>query len=494
MADYYVWGGATGAGTGASWADAYTTITAALAGATGAGPHNLIVDYQLAESVTSAAVNLNAATSGGTIAIISVDRGGRTTGTAHDGYKAGAAISVGTNAFAVNIGTARSQTMIIKGVTVTGNSGTSASNAFNIANTTGTDVDVQLLNCSISCPGSSTSAIFAIGAIAGSTARRQRVRIADTSFAIANRTTGAGIQLDNASLEISGMTVSYAGANKPAQLFTTGATDRCGQAVIKNSDLSGFNTTSGAYFLLTNLVGRWEVFNCKLSSTPSITTGSWPNAVGSICLVNTDSADTKVQYRYQNQRGTVTDETTYDRTNGAKMYGAGIAWKIVTTASCTEHTPFMLPAISRVLATAQSTTLGVELLSATQYTDREVWARIDRISDASFPLGSEYSSRNATPFVGTGVNLTGSSEGWAGSLSGGIAQKIATTVTPSEVSKIRAQVFVGVASATLYLDPCLLISGQTDGPRVSWEQSGEAGNDEPNSVWPGLTIQSIGTY
>jgi hypothetical protein len=32
MASYYVWSGATGTGTGASWANAYTTLTLAFSG------------------------------------------------------------------------------------------------------------------------------------------------------------------------------------------------------------------------------------------------------------------------------------------------------------------------------------------------------------------------------------------------------------------------------------------------------------------------------
>ena len=98
MADYYVWSGATGTGDGSTWANAYTTLLGAVAGATGTGPHNIIVDSALNESPAGIA-NIGAATAGATINIQSVNRGGRTTGTGHDGLQSGATLST-ANTFA----------------------------------------------------------------------------------------------------------------------------------------------------------------------------------------------------------------------------------------------------------------------------------------------------------------------------------------------------------------------------------------------------------
>lgn len=478
MADYYVWSGATGAGTGATWADAYTTLTAALAGATGAGPHNIIVDSALNETTSAAAANINAATAGATIAILSVNRGGRTTGTGHDGVTKGATISA-PNTFAVNIGTARTQTLYVEGLIMQTNTGTSASNAVNIGNTANTDAVVTIANCTLSALGSSTSSAITFGPLASSSSITAQITVRDTVLTTRNNATGGAIVLNQCRLSMMGVTHAYGGANRTAQLFTSGPGSRC-DVLIQDSDLSGFSTTSGAYVLLTNLQGILRFVNCKLSGTPGLETGTWPNGAGEVSWVNSDSGDTRINYRVSKPQGILTHEATYYRTNGAKMYGAGIGWKLVTLARCSEADPFVTPFIVRGLTTAQSTTFGVELMrgNATLLTNRQAWFRYDRITDASFPLASMYSSRGE-PFITAGTNLSSSSETWAGSLANATPQKISHTSTPSELSPIRAQLLYAVASDTVYFDPCVLISGQTDGPTAAWLADGSVWNSEP---------------
>lgn len=479
MADYYVWSGATGAGTGASWADAYTTLTAALAGATGAGPHNILVDSALSETTTAAAANVNAATAGATIAILSVDRGGRTTGTGHDGILKGASISA-PNTFAVNIGTARSQTLYLQGMVLQTSNGNSASNILNIGNTANTDVAITIADCTIGAIGSSTSSVINFGPTGAAGATTPLIMLRDTVVKTKSNTTGAAINLGQCRLFAAGITHAYGGASKAPQLFTALAGTRC-DVTISDSDLSGFDSSGGAYVLLTNLQGiiRFAT-NCKLSSTPGLETGTWPSSAGEVLWVNSDSGDTRIQYRCSKPQGILTHDATYYRTNGAKMWGAGIGWKLVTTARCSEADPFVTPLIARGLTTAQSTTFGVELMrgNTTLLTNRQAWFRYDRITDASFPLGSMYSSRGE-PFITAGTNLASSSETWAGSLANATPQKISHTSTPSELSPIRAQFVYAVASDTVYFDPCVLISGQTDGPSAYWLADGSVWNSEP---------------
>jgi hypothetical protein len=279
-----------------------------------------------------------------------------------------------------------------------------------------------------------------------------------------------------------GCTHSYAGVNKSPQLFGSSNGTRP-QATFQDCDWSGFNSTSGAYVNLAALYGMLRFFNCKLSSTPGLETGTLPTRAGEVCWINSDSADTRNVFRLVRAEGTLIQDSTYYRTNGAKMWSSGIAWKLVTNANCTETTPFVCPFIVRSLTTAQSTTFSLELMrgNATLLTDRQAWMRLERVNDASFPLGAMATTRNAAPFIGTGSNLTSSSEAWAGSLANATPQKIATTLTPAELSPIRAQFVYAVASDTVYIDPALVISGQTDGPSVLWAVDGSAWNGEPSS-------------
>ena len=474
MADYYVWSGATGAGTGASWADAYTTLTGALAGATGTGPHNIIVDSALAESVAAAAANITAATAGATINIQSVNRGGRTTGTGHDGLLSGASVST-ANTYAINIANTRSQTLTISGVTFAANGGASASNNINVATTAAVDAVVEMVNCTMTINGTAAAVGVYLGpAGSASNVRAARIRMKDCTINGANRTTGSIIFLQSAEATITGLTTGYSGANKPAQLFAVTSSSDRGSYEITDSDLSGFNTSSGNLVLLTNFTHRLAFANCKLSPSVGFVTGTWFNSVGSITWVNSDSGDTKVVFRHENQLGTATHDVTYYRTNGAKMYGSGMGLKVVTSATCSESNPFVLPLFFRALsASGSSTTFAVEMLRASAVpTDRESWLEISYISDSGFPLGTAATSRNATPYTGTGANLTSSSESWAGSLSGGTACKMTVTATPSEVSLIRARISYAKPSDTVYVDPCVTISGQTDGPTINWQMAG----------------------
>ena len=74
MASYYVWSAAVGTGTGATWANAYTNLTAALAGKLAGDVFFLAHDH--AETTAAAITLLSAGTAANPAKVICVDRAG----------------------------------------------------------------------------------------------------------------------------------------------------------------------------------------------------------------------------------------------------------------------------------------------------------------------------------------------------------------------------------------------------------------------------------
>ena len=203
------------------------------------------------------------------------------------------------------------------------------------------------------------------------------------------------------------------------------------------------------------------VRDCKLSSTPSFTTGSFPTgSCASITKINSDSGDTKIVFEYRNPYGTITANASIYANNSVQMNGTPVSWEVVTTSLASEFTPFIVPVFEMWNDSTSAQTLNFKLIhdSATNLHDRNCWGELSYVSDASFPLGTMVSSRNAQPFDGAAADLASDSETWTGT--GGFGnpnkQKIPFTFTAAEKSGLVARLNVGVASKTLYLVPHLM--------------------------------------
>lgn len=474
MSDFYVWASGSGT-TGASWDTAFANVNAALAAATGTGPHRIYVDKGLTTTYAATAANYTPATASAKISIISVDRGGRLNGTGHSGWSAGASETT-PDGFAFNIGTTRANAMYIFGMTLKTAANTSASNIFNIANTGTFQSVLTLDSCNLYSQGASSAATFEMGQTGGANATRAILRFINTNFFVRNSSTNPAFNLNLADGEFVDCTFGYSGASKPPNLFAQNSVCTIGgRWLIRDCDLSGFNTTSGSYFLLTNISHDIRVVNCKLSSVPSWVSGSWiANSPGQITSILNDSGDTHNRFRVDNPYGTLTEETTNVRNNGASFDGSPISWKVVTTASCSEYTPFVCPPINRWVRDLISQDIRIEILrgSATAWKNHEVWAQFATLQNASFPLGADDSTRDPSPTDTSGTSLPTSSETWAGGLSPASAVYCGVTKTIAEHSLVRGRVSIGSSLATLYICPAMSIGSQSKAAAVRWTLDG----------------------
>lgn len=471
---------------GSTWAKAYTNITNALAALTGTGPHIIYVDS--AHSYTAGTtITYNLSASGQQLAMISVNRGGSTT-TGHSGHQSGAAEYVG--AAAANLyflGNSNNGSVFVKGILWRcGASSVGGLLAMGALNSTSARYRAVFEDCTFE--NASTQAATAI--FIGSYERQchQDFRFNNCTFKLPSLTANtACIRPAGITAVFSKCTFGYYGASKPTALFNflgySSNTATTPRVDLIDCDLSGYNTSGGSYFLLTNHIGgAVNVVNCKLSSTPALTSHATAVAVAfRLNVVNSDGSDTNNFFRCEDRYGTLTQDTAIYRNSGALFSGSNVGWKIVTTSACSENDPFISPWIHRWVNATGSTTFSLEILrdSATDYTDRQVWMEVEVLEDASFPVGTLTSTRNAEPYDGTAVDLTNSTDGaWTESLTNDNEMIISATRTVAEKSLVRARLHVAVASTTLYLDPMLYISGQPNNCPTRWTVEG-AVNAEP---------------
>lgn len=465
MATYYVSSVSGDNSDGLTWATAKTSIAAGLALATADGD---IIYVDSAHNFTSgAAIAWDAATANTHIRIISVNRNG-STGTGHSGWLSGASETVGVNAAVFGIANAaRSQRLYVFGVSCIGNNG-AGGNFVNIAQTlpagaANTFVQLEFNSCVLKTPGTSTGIAVNFGT--NTNRPSSEIKLTDCEISMRNAAGAAkAIAFGGCNVFIDNLTLSFTGATKPLSCF--GGQANCGMGVvhIADSDLSGYDAASGAYFDLTANDGLlFQVADCKLSATPAITAGSWRNSTSSITLINVDSSDTKTVLGCYNRQGTLLATTSIYADDGAVTGGTNVGWQIVTTADANEQVPFVTPWIERWGGSTAAQDQSLEIIhdSATDLNNRNLWAEFEYVSNASFPQGTLLSVRNAEPFDGTAVDWPNSSIAWTGT--GGFAnpnkQTIASgSITPAEVSLLRTRLFVGVASKTLYLDPTLRIA------------------------------------
>lgn len=464
-ATYYVSSviGNSDANNGSTWTLAKATVAGGLAAATASGD---IIYVDSAHVFSSgAAITWDVATTDNTVSIISVNRNGSTT-TGHSGWLAGGKETVGVNTAGFTLGSVRAGKMYVYGMYLEGNSGNNAANVVSLKSPTGgtSGCEYRLDSCTLSTPGSSASANISFGTV-NANAPGTKVWLKSPTLILRNQisTTQGAINIALSEVFISGATISYAGGTKPQNLIMFGS-NPMGTLEIVDSDLSGFNTTSGFFVLDSGINGGFARFiNCKLSATPSAApTGTWPTGNnGFVHFINCDSADTHNNFLYYSRLGTITANSSIYAGSGAVFDGSGISWQIVTTAACSEAEPFVTPWISKWDTSTSAQTNSVELTydNATSLTDRTAWVDLEYLSNASFPQGTFASTRNVQPFDGSAVNLGSGSATWTGTggFSSAKVQRIFTGITPAEKSLHRARVSIGAASKTIYLDPFLRI-------------------------------------
>lgn len=434
MAIKYCYSSAAGTADGSSWANAYTTMTAAIAGM-GASDTLYVADDH-SES-TAGAVTLTfpgygaqficARRVGGSVPPVSADL--RTT-----------AVVATTGANTVSLAGAG----YVRGITFS--AGTAASGA----NINITPNAIVFDACGFKLNNTSTSSRINMGA----SGTAGFVKMANPIFTFGS--TGQAAAPTDGVYEITGLSLA---GSATTSLFLSGS--RSFVLTVRDSDLSSLG--SGKTIMQINIASPCicNFERCKVGA--AVTLAGTPNAPGMYFnFINCDSGATGyLNSRYQYQ-GTLNTETTVIVTTAAPTgLGASdgvtqFSHKIVTSANSNAPLPFesfpLFEYFSGVTGVAISQTFEL-MTDNVVLTNADAWVDLEYLGSAASPLGSIASSGIADPLA-AGANLTVSATPWTTTgLGTPKPQKIAVNFTPQLKGLYRAVLKVAKPSTTLWLNP-----------------------------------------
>lgn len=439
MASYYVRSSAAGAGTGADWTNAYTTLVTALSGKVAGDIFYIAQDH--AESAASLVL-----TSPGTAAapclFYCVNHAGAVPPAGAD-LATGATFSTTTNG----------------NITING-----SAYYYGLSFTAGNSTGTPLLT--MAATGANTQAYenctFAMGSTGGG------------AFVVGNSGSVGGVECrhSNCTFSFSGTlqriepcctwtwdnkpgSAALLGAQVPTTLFSFSTST--GVVVLRGLDLSAAGSGKTLVGATTGGPGSVLIEDCKLNA--SVTIQATPNTPGrtKVDVVRSDSGSTNYRYDRIRYEGTLTIETTIVRTGGASDGTTPIAWQIDTTANAKWHQPFVSPPIaiwnettgSPVTATIEGIWGGGAVPN-----DDDIWVEVQYLGTSGFPVASFVNDSKANALT-TAAGQTSSAETWGGSTT---EFKLHVSFTPQKEGWIYARVKAAKASSTFYVDPKITLT------------------------------------
>lgn len=450
MATLRVDSAATGAANGTTWADAYTTLAAALTASTAgddiwvASTHSenpgsaqtwTLGTLAAPTKVYCVTVSGASSQSGTTSGAVCATNGGFAITINGSGYIYGVEIAPG-NGGAVNAG------LVFGGTTnvVTLDSGkvnmnsTSSSSDINMAGNGGGQY--RFINCGLRFGG-----------------------------------VGQNFLVSNNSLLILGASVISGSASPNSMIVTSGG--RGANVEVRDSDFSIFGTGFDVIEAST-FVGSCVLANNRMpDSWAGTLTSATPTAPGSrILMHNSDSADTNNRLWEESYIGSVQSNGSIYNDAGADDGSAvGYSWQMVTTANAEfpAHTLQSPEIVKWNETTGSSLTVTVEIVHDSQgagtsgaLLNSEIWLQVEYLSSTTRPLGAMLTDRvdadNSGNLLATAADQASSSATWTGDAAGWDTQKLSVTFTPQCKGYVHARVMLAKASTTVYVDPLLTIA------------------------------------
>ena len=437
MPTYYVWSGATGSGTGATWANAYTTLTTAFSGHAAGDTYYVAHDH--AENSTTAALILNGL---GTLVaptrILCVNRAGSVPPVSAD-LRTTATVST-TGAFAITLGGPTSGSHYWYGIDFR------SGGAANLANITVGNSASQffvLESCKFTLNNTSASSRFNLG---GATSGYEfTFRNCTFTFGSVSQgfQTGGGI---NSSTFLGG---SIAGAVIPTTLVQSPT------SIMRFIGMNLSLCVAGKTIFAAGSTLQNILLDCKLGGAAITTTPT--NLAHEVFVVRSDSADTNYRQEKYTYAGTLTTETTIVRSGGASDGTTPISWKIVTNANAEWIVPFdCLPRTiwNETTGSRTITIYGAWAGGAVPLND-DIWFDATYLGTSGFPLASIGTSGKAD-ILAAGTSVSSDSSTWGGSIA--TKFKMTKTVTVNEKGPMMVIVKAATASSTFYIDPKIEVS------------------------------------
>jgi hypothetical protein len=432
MTAYYVRSAAAGAGTGADWANAYTTLAAAYSGKAAGDVFYVSEDH--AETQASVMTLTGPGTLAAPALVYCVN---------HSGSVPPVSADLRTTA---TISTSAGNNMNFAGPAIyygiTFNVGSSSTPT--LAAPSASNVTLKFVNCAFVLIGSGAFNISIGGITAGF------IELVNTPVTFGG--TSSQIRCEGVLRWLN--TPNALAGTIPTTLFNS-FSSRSGQIICRGVDLSAAGsgkTLVGAVTGSSN--AKVEFHDCKINA--SVTLAATPTQHGSLFVdaFRTGSLGANYQFASVRYEGTLSEETTIVRTGGASDGTTGLSYKIVTTANSSFHLPFeCTPIMIWNDTTGSSTVQGIWGGGAVPNND-DIWIEAEYLGASGSPLASFANDSKADPLAAA-AGHTSSSETWGGSTT---AFKMAVSFTPQQKGWVTIRVKAAKASSTFYIDPKIALT------------------------------------
>lgn len=397
MAHVYVYSGAAGTGDGSSWANAYTTLAAALT-AKAAGDQ-FWVAHDHAETQASAMTLTPPGTAASPNTVVCVNRAGSVPPVSADIRTTATISTTGASALTFAGGYA-----YWYGIAFSNATGSAAMTILSAAGA------YKMDSCELVQGGTQASATFQIGF--GSGSQPVQLELVNTPFGFLSVNQYITVRCarliwrDSVALKTGGSYVV------PTNLFAVSS--RTGTVRIEGVDLSAMGSGKTIVGANSDPCEFW-LKDCKLHA--SVTVATTPTSPGSsdTYLTRCDSSATNYRCEKYSYAGTETTETTIIQTDGSSNGTTGFSAKIATTANAKWQQPFeALPLAKWNGTVGSSVTVTVEGVwnSASLPNNDELWFDVEGLATSGTPLG-DFATGTKADILAAGTALTASTRAWS---------------------------------------------------------------------------------
>jgi hypothetical protein len=448
MADYYVDSNAAGAGTGADWANAFTSLATAVTGKAAGDRFFVAHDHA---GTAAAAVTI---TFPGTLVnpniCLCVDKAGSVPPVAADLRDTATISTTGNNALNLT-GSA-----YIYGITFSCGSGV-VSARLSVGSTG--NFWLKLENCVLKKGGTTgNSTGIQVGHSSTSIKLAEFVNV---GLELPVTSDGFGVYggtkltwTKTADLLRGSSLVPTAGIFKES----LGVAD----FILDGVDFTDLGATPVFGTLTASYVLKAVMNRCKLTAAQSITNAAAASVGTTIDVVRcSDTGGATLRQERHTAVGVLTTETTIIRTGSLATDGVTpISYKVVTSANTKRITPFALFPIqvwNDVEDTNRTVTVYGTWGGGAVPNNDDIWMEVSYPGDNSSALGTIHSTGIATPLTAASA-VTSDGSTWGGGTTPFKLVAALTTPQPRHKGPIEVRVFIGDTSATYYIDPAAVLS------------------------------------
>lgn len=429
MTDYYVNSNATGANTGGSWTDAYTSIASAISAATTAG--DVIKVHKTHKQILTADTTYTFANG---IFVVVVDKDASDALAEMDGTNGyfghtTSAYSLSWRGSAYFYGVyLRVDGISTKNITLGGDD----------------PCRQEYRKCTFLNSNAGNN-LIALGD-AGTLAYQGIFKLFECTFADDTAVTGHRISISG-TVEMIGCVLNSAGST----MFSIGSDARL---TAIGCDFSGY---SGILFGTSSVEATSQnLINCKLHGSVTVLSGPTHEADTQVLLTNCASGDQHYHIAHYSGLGsTVISTSIYANDNIADT---DLSWVVDGSSNASKVEPYLSPWIAVHHTGTSAITPSLEVVrsgSSTAYKNDEVWTDWIYPGTSGFPL-SVYTHDRALPTVTAADQTTGAkgASDWTGENATSWFGKLAPTasITPAESGPIMVRLGVG-GDFTVYVDP-----------------------------------------